>query len=100
MADIAATDVAYTEVAGARRLQGFPPRIYNRVSLAFGNNTLSYKAPRMATAERLQQGNAHERRQRENLPSWWRAAHWHFVGLSFKHHRERPSGRYDDWRPH
>ena len=42
MADIAATDVAYTEVAGARRLQGFPPRIYNRVSLAFGNNTLTY----------------------------------------------------------
>ena len=42
MADIAATDVTYTEVAGARRLQGFPPRIYNRVSLAFGNNTLTY----------------------------------------------------------
>ena len=42
MADIAATDVAYTEVPGAKRLQGFPPRIYNRVALAFGNNTLTY----------------------------------------------------------
>lgn len=42
MADIAAANVAYTEVAGARRLEGFPPRYSNRVSLVFGNNSLKY----------------------------------------------------------
>lgn len=42
MADIASGNVTYTEVAGAKRLQGMPPRFTNLVTLAFGNNTLTY----------------------------------------------------------
>lgn len=43
MADIASGNVAYTEVAGTRRLDGGRPPFYTaQYSIVFGNNTLTY----------------------------------------------------------
>lgn len=42
MADIAAGNVVYTEVAGTRITEAHPPRFKAQISLVFGNNALTY----------------------------------------------------------
>jgi hypothetical protein len=59
MADIGASDVTYTPVAGGSSLFGRPPKYRNRVTIAFGNNTLNYPTggiPLSATKLGLPQG--------------------------------------------